>query len=160
MVCHPPSCLGITPKPEQHRLGSGGLWNGPSMHLTEHSEANALSSTKGCRKADERLLWKLWSRVANCTAMFKTVMSCVTNTWSGWKISSWCKWCVIIGVRECKADLWTAMNCCKWCGRCVHWVYMWVATLCYSMRDSHWMSAGWQFRCNDGVCSECSNGHT
>ena len=88
--------------------------------------------------------------------------------------SSWCKRCVTIGVRECKADLCAVMNCCKWIGRCavvIPWsclesgscwvvVDMWVKTFCCSIGDHHWILTGWQFRCNDMVCSELSKGCT
>ena len=38
MVHHPPSRLGIIPKPEQRKFDGGGLSNGLSMCPVEHSE--------------------------------------------------------------------------------------------------------------------------
>jgi len=47
MVLHPPSCLGITPKPEQRKLGKGGELKGPRIRLCMHSECRASSKMDG-----------------------------------------------------------------------------------------------------------------
>ena len=56
IVCQPPSCFGVRPKPEQHRLGNGGLSYGPKMWPAAHSVARAASKMSGCWNVDGRFL--------------------------------------------------------------------------------------------------------
>ena len=62
MVCQPPSCFGMMPKPEHRKLSKGGALNGPRIHLLVHSETRALSKIEGSAKEDCKLL----AICANC----------------------------------------------------------------------------------------------
>ena len=54
MTRHVPSCLGITPIPEQWKGWNGGYGNGPAMRPCAHSCARYLSITSGCCNAEGR----------------------------------------------------------------------------------------------------------
>ena len=55
IILHRPFFLGTAPRPEQWRLGRGGLQKGPRMPPLAHSFANLSSMAAGCFAADCRL---------------------------------------------------------------------------------------------------------